>query len=186
MTIRGRDLQRFFTKIGFSHPDSNRLALQNYLDFPGDHPVPVTASEGSIIAGDARFTKLASDRAIQNMPSLAGRTRFYHDFVRCVELVRGPSVCVTVPETHRFIQNGFCGWNSQGQEYDVIIVPMLASFGRQLQRNLLYTAITRARMKVLIIGQASAVAKAVQNDSAEHRRTLLAARLRGGSVAAKV
>lgn len=184
LTIRGRDLQRFFTKIGFSHPDSNRLALQNYLDFPGDHPVPVTASEGSIIAGDARFTKLASDRAIQSMPSLAGRTRFYHDFVRCVELVCGPSVCVTVPDTHRFIQNGFCGWNSQGQEYDVIIVPVLASFGRQLQRNLLYTAITRARKKVLIIGQASAVAKAVQNDSAEHRRTLLAFRLRGAQSAA--
>jgi exodeoxyribonuclease V alpha subunit len=88
-------------------------------------------------------------------------------------------MCVEVPDTHKFIQNGFSGWNSQGQEYDVIVLPLLSTFGRQLQRNLLYTAITRARKKVLIVGQASAVTKAVQNDAAEHRKTLLAFRIAG-------
>ena len=86
-------------------------------------------------------------------------------------------MCITVPETHRFIQNGFSGWNSQGQEYDVIVLPLLTTFGRQLQRNLLYTAITRARKKVYLVGQASAIHRAVQNNAAEFRRTLLANRL---------
>jgi exodeoxyribonuclease V alpha subunit len=86
-------------------------------------------------------------------------------------------MCVEVPHTHKFLQNGFSGWNSQGQEYDVIVIPILNTFGRQLQRNLLYTAITRAKKKVLVVGQISALTKAVQNDSAEHRRTLLADRI---------
>jgi exodeoxyribonuclease V alpha subunit len=67
---------------------------------------------------------------------------------------------------------------SQGQEYDVIVVPVLRSFGRQLQRNLLYTAITRAKKRVFLVGEASAVTRAVQNDRADQRNTLLADRIR--------
>jgi len=66
---------------------------------------------------------------------------------------------------------------SQGQEYDVIVVPMLKSFGWQLQRNLLYTAITRAKQRVLVVGESEAVWKAVQNDKANKRNTLLSERL---------
>lgn len=67
---------------------------------------------------------------------------------------------------------------SQGQEYDVIVIPMLKSFGWQLQRNLLYTAITRAKQRVFLVGEASAIAKAVKNDRADQRNTLLADRIR--------
>ena len=66
---------------------------------------------------------------------------------------------------------------SQGQEYDIIIVPMLPSFSRQLQRNLLYTAVTRAKKRVFIVGKASAVAKAVRNDRADRRNSLLSDRI---------
>lgn len=67
---------------------------------------------------------------------------------------------------------------SQGQEYDIIVVPMLKTFGWQLQRNLLYTAITRAKKRVFIVGHESAVLKAVGNDRADQRNTNLAERLR--------
>lgn len=66
---------------------------------------------------------------------------------------------------------------SQGQEYDAIVVPVLNQFGRQLQRNLYYTAITRAKVKVFLVGSASALARAVANNQADSRNTLLAARL---------
>lgn len=69
---------------------------------------------------------------------------------------------------------------SQGQEYDHIVVPMLPSFGGQLQRNLLYTAITRAKQRVFIVGSATALARAVANDRADRRNTLLADRLSVG------
>ncbi len=68
---------------------------------------------------------------------------------------------------------------SQGQEYDVIVVPVLSSFGRQLQRNLLYTAITRAKKRVVLVGDADAVRKAIRNNRANKRNTLLSHRLGG-------
>lgn len=65
----------------------------------------------------------------------------------------------------------------QGQESDIIVLPWVSSFGPQLQRNLLYTAVTRARKKVFIIGDPGAVAKAVQNAHKDSRNTLFSARL---------
>ena len=50
---------------------------------------------------------------------------------------------------------------SQGSEYDVIIVPILKEFERMLTQNLLYTAISRARRKVILVGDADALEKAM-------------------------
>ena len=69
---------------------------------------------------------------------------------------------------------------SQGQEYDVIVLPLLPEFGRQLQRNLFYTAITRAKKKVFVVGKQSAIAKAVANNKSEQRNTFLKERLLQG------
>ena len=66
---------------------------------------------------------------------------------------------------------------SQGQEYDVILMPWSTDFRHQLQRNLIYTAITRARKKVLLIGHPEALKKAVDNNKADTRNTLFPARL---------
>lgn len=65
----------------------------------------------------------------------------------------------------------------QGQEYDYIIFPFVRNFGIQLQRNLLYTAITRAKKKVFVIGEWSAVMKAVRNEDNKHRNTRLAEKI---------
>jgi len=68
---------------------------------------------------------------------------------------------------------------SQGQEYDVIVIPVLDSFGFQLQRNLFYTAITRAKKKVFLVGTASAIHKSVVNNQSNKRKTLLSKRITG-------
>ena len=72
---------------------------------------------------------------------------------------------------------------AQGLEYDVIVMPLLESFRHQLQRNLLYTAVTRARHKVILVGTQRALARAVINDKEERRNTLFHERLiqAGGS-----
>ena len=67
---------------------------------------------------------------------------------------------------------------SQGQEYDVILMPWTKSFRHQLQRNLLYTAITRARKKVILVGHPEAMAKAIDNNKVDARNTLFPDRLR--------
>lgn len=66
---------------------------------------------------------------------------------------------------------------SQGQEYDVIVLPVLDAFGRQLQRNLFYTAITRAKKRVYLVGTRSAVMKAIRNNKAQERSSGLSMRL---------
>jgi len=62
----------------------------------------------------------------------------------------------------------------QGLEFDNIIIPMARTQGRMLQRNLFYTAVTRARKKVWILGEESAVFKAIANDKVLQRNTRLA------------
>jgi exodeoxyribonuclease V alpha subunit len=69
---------------------------------------------------------------------------------------------------------------SQGSEYPVIILPMVTRHYVMLQRNLLYTALTRARRMVILIGSAKAVRVAVQADAPGRRRSLLAWRLESG------
>ena len=66
---------------------------------------------------------------------------------------------------------------SQGLEYDVIVMPVVDSFGHQLQRNLLYTAVTRARKRVYLVGSRKALGMAVVNDREDLRNTLFKDRL---------
>ena len=66
---------------------------------------------------------------------------------------------------------------SQGSEYKVVIVPLSTSHYIMLQRNLLYTAVTRARQKVILLGSKKALFTAVQNNRTQKRYTLLAERL---------
>jgi exodeoxyribonuclease V alpha subunit len=66
---------------------------------------------------------------------------------------------------------------SQGSEYPVIILPMVTQHYIMLQRNLLYTALTRARRMVILVGSAKAVRVAVQADAPNQRRSLLGWRL---------
>ncbi len=62
---------------------------------------------------------------------------------------------------------------SQGSEYPVVIVPLLKAHFMMLQRNLLYTAITRGKKKVFIVGEPAAYAMAVRNSEAKLRLTHL-------------
>jgi exodeoxyribonuclease V alpha subunit len=66
---------------------------------------------------------------------------------------------------------------SQGSEYPVVVIPMMTQHYMMLQRNLLYTAITRAREMVVLVGTKKAIAMAVKNDKIAERNTTLAERL---------
>lgn len=69
---------------------------------------------------------------------------------------------------------------SQGSEYRAVVLPFTTQHYVMLQRNLLYTAITRAREIVVIVGSKKAVAIAVKNSKVEQRYTGLAALLAQG------
>jgi len=66
---------------------------------------------------------------------------------------------------------------SQGSEYPVVVMPLLGQHGRMLQRNLLYTGISRARQLVVLVGEPEAIRRAVATSLAGSRNTGLRARL---------
>ncbi len=67
---------------------------------------------------------------------------------------------------------------SQGNEYPVVIMPVTTQHFLMLQRNLLYTAVTRAKKMVVIIGTKKAIAIAVKNNRIEERHSLLQHRIK--------
>ncbi|MCC5033420.1 ATP-dependent RecD-like DNA helicase [Streptomyces sp. WAC 00631] len=68
---------------------------------------------------------------------------------------------------------------SQGSEYPAVVIPVTTSAWMMLQRNLLYTAVTRAKRLVVLVGSRRALGQAVRTVSAGRRCTALDHRLRG-------
>jgi exodeoxyribonuclease V alpha subunit len=66
---------------------------------------------------------------------------------------------------------------SQGTEYPAVVIPMVSQHFMMLQRNLLYTAITRAKKLVVLVGTRKAIGMAVHNDKLTRRYSGLAWRL---------
>lgn len=93
--------------------------------------------------------------------TIDGRPVVY-DFLELDELVHAYAVSV-----HK----------SQGSEFPAVVIPVLTSHYMMLQRNLLYTAVTRAKRLVVLVGQPKALAMAVNNDKVTQRFTGLRERL---------
>ena len=70
---------------------------------------------------------------------------------------------------------------SQGSEYPAVVIPLHTQHYVLLQRNLLYTALTRGKRLVVFVGTRKAIAIAVKNDRVAARYTRLAARLAGAA-----
>ncbi|MFE2287611.1 ATP-dependent RecD-like DNA helicase [Streptomyces sp. NPDC059443] len=68
---------------------------------------------------------------------------------------------------------------SQGSEYPAVVIPVTTGAWMMLQRNLLYTAVTRAKKLVVLVGSRKALGQAVRTVSAGRRYTAVAPRLSG-------
>ena len=67
---------------------------------------------------------------------------------------------------------------AQGSEYPIVVMPVLMTHYVMLQRNLVYTGITRAKKGLVIVGTKKALALAVRNVTVTRRNTKLRDRLR--------
>ncbi len=86
-----------------------------------------------------------------------------YDFLELDELVHAYAISV-----HK----------SQGSEYPAVVIPVMTTHYIMLHRNLLYTAVTRAKQLVVLVGEPRAIAIAVRNDKPLNRHSGLAERLR--------
>jgi exodeoxyribonuclease V alpha subunit len=200
--IYGAHCDTFRSKIGFIS-EAKQQALGQTKAPPTWSFVPIGTSELTIIAGllaplKSR-EKLAYSQGYMARHLLQGivdrlspthgihatvlglklRLKSHHTRVQSITTTEGPSVCVEVPDGHQFIQGGFYGWNSQGSEFDTILMPVVNSQGRMLQRNLLYTAVTRAKKKVWLLGEESAIRRAIANNKVVSRNTVFADAISG-------
>ncbi len=107
----------------------------------------------------------ALDIANQHMTVVMDNRFVQYDWAEADELTH--AYCISV---HR----------AQGSEYPCVVLPIVTQHYMMLQRNLLYTAITRARQLVVLVGSRRAVAIAVRNNRVAHRWSGLAWRLRSG------
>jgi exodeoxyribonuclease V alpha subunit len=70
---------------------------------------------------------------------------------------------------------------AQGSEFPAVVIPLLTSHYMMLQRNLLYTGVTRAQRLVVLVGSPRAIGMAVRSDRAHERYSGLARRLRSAT-----
>ncbi len=62
---------------------------------------------------------------------------------------------------------------AQGSEFSVVIVPILSSYNGMLYKKLIYTAVTRAKQRLILIGEKDAIEKAVKTEREQNRKTSL-------------
>ena len=123
---------------------------------PGAQGEVVTSECGTVLAVDVRHGDMVAtmdDGRLQ---------RFAAEDLDAAHLGHGYAVTV-----HR----------SQGSEYPCVVIPLTTSAWMMLQRNLLYTAITRAKKLVVLVGSKKALGQAVRTVGAGRRHTTLDYRL---------
>ena len=68
---------------------------------------------------------------------------------------------------------------AQGSEYPIVVMPILMTHYVMLQRNLIYTGITRAKKGLVLVGTKKAISTAVRTVTVSKRNTMLTQRIRG-------
>ena len=116
-----------------------------------------------VFNGDLGFVATVDPEAQEVVLNFDGRLVSY-DFGELDEIV--PSYAITI---HK----------SQGSEYPAVAIPLSTQHYLMLQRNLIYTGITRGKRLVVLVGQRKALAIAVKNSRAQRRWSKLNQWLRG-------
>ncbi|MDP6944477.1 MAG: ATP-binding domain-containing protein, partial [Myxococcota bacterium] len=119
--------------------------------------------ERGVFNGDVGFVARVLDADNALLVSIDGRGVRY-DRAQLDELVLAYAVSV-----HK----------AQGSEYPAVVMPVTTQHFKMLQRNLLYTGITRGKRLVVLVGTPRAMGIAVRNRDVAHRHTMLCERLRG-------
>ena len=152
------------------------------------HEMMNPARKGQLEMKAAGHTFRAGDKIIQNKNKDGisnGDSGFIKavyldsDGVKKTEIAFGSRIVEYDEEQMEMVEHAYIQTvhKSQGSEYPVVILPWLMVFRLMLKRNILYTAITRAKVKLIIIGQKRAIEKAVHNTKNERRLTRLGERL---------
>ncbi len=149
---------------------------------------PPSKNKKELLINDVYFRE--DDKVIQltNMPD---DNVFNGDIGRIIEIENGSKKKVTIdfdgneveytPANFNKFKHAYCIsiHKSQGSEFETVILPLVSSYKRMLYRKLVYTGVTRAKKKLIIIGEIEALKEAVNHNEVDLRRTTLKEMLKG-------
>ena len=131
-------------------------------EITGDHNVCVASGSGVFNGDVGVITRINSYLKLVEVHFDDGR-RVYYPFQQLDELELAYAVTI-----HK----------SQGSEYPLVILPILSGPEMLMSRNLLYTAVTRAKRCVIMIGSNDRIQQMIDNDHVQHRYTSLCERIK--------
>ena len=138
---------------------SREFKGKNGLVFRSGDPVMQLVNEDDVSNGDVG--KVITVDKVDGIDTLVVK---YYDCVKSYTINNIENITLAYAMTvHK----------SQGSEYDAIITCLADMHGPMIRRNIIYTAITRAKKKVVFCGSMSALEEAIQNNSTDSRNTLL-------------
>jgi exodeoxyribonuclease V alpha subunit len=143
-------------------PNTPQRLLGNRVYRAGDRVMQIRNNYDKEVYNGDMGVVTAVDLEMQKLTVMMDGRAVAYDFLELDELVHAFAISV-----HK----------SQGSEFPAVVIPILTTHYLMLQRNLLYTAITRARRLVVLVGQPRAIAMAVHNDKVAARYTGLRSRL---------
>jgi hypothetical protein len=188
INIYGDGIKQFAIRIGFVAAAKNKRLIQRLYkqdrgkNVPVD-PYKIRQARKDVVSAigiksyeNALFRRYVSVRTAKAIGGVIGFDAAYHyDHVKAIEDTECPSMCVQVPDGHRFLQNGFPHGNSQGSEWPVVIFLVDGSRGAAMisNRNLVYTAISRASQLCVTVGREGVLRQMAVRTSLERRKTFL-------------
>ena len=155
--------QRLQETLNPSGPLKPEKSLFGQIFRPGDKVMQTQNNyDKDVYNGDIGYV-LAIDPIEHTLMIDFDGSQVVYDWSECDQLVLAYAVSV-----HK----------SQGSEFPAVVIPLVTSHYMMLQRNLLYTAITRAKKLCVIVGSRRAIGLAVKNNKVAHRFTALDWRLK--------
>lgn len=127
--LYGENANIFTSKIGFVSKFKNKRLRLGFPPSQKNSVIPVSKEESEKLRGILSKIDLNNVRQRGYISKLKARTvEFFHDRmeyhyekIKLIETTSCPSMCLEVPDGHRFLQNGFPFWNSQGDEFGSVI-----------------------------------------------------------------
>lgn len=145
------------------NPEGDQIAKGDRVFRRNDKVMQVRNNyEKEVFNGDIGLIKSIDEENLEVIVDYDGRPVPY-DFLNLDEIVHAYAISV-----HK----------SQGSEYQAVVIPLVMQHYLLLQRNLIYTAVTRGKRLVVMVGSKKALSMGVKNDKIARRYTGLAERLR--------
>lgn len=165
--------------LGVTNLNSRLRALLN----PSQHGLHEVSLGGDVLREGDRVIVSKNDYKLGVFNGDVAKVNFIDKNAKEIELkIHGPPVLmvrIPIAKARTLLRLAYAVTvhRCQGLEYDVVVMPLVEGFAHQLQRNLFYTAITRAKKKVILVGSHRALERAVLNNREDTRNSLFSSRL---------